>query len=166
MVTRSAKVEMLVAEHDNECSWLMHAVPGRLLPVAYWHSYPDWPAHRTARGPEARSHRCRMQMPKRSASAEQLPLRVLAEDAVSNKAGVTSNRPHMHRLPATPGGQRCNRGCTGNMFAGVRGCSGRQRVWRPRFRFCLRAVTSTSHGGWPVVSGDLAVKYGLWCGAC
>ena len=76
------------------------------------------------------------------------------------------HRPHMHRLPATPGGQRCNRRCTGNMFAGVRGCSGRQCVRRPRFCIRLRAITSTSHGEWSVITGGLPVLYGLWCSAC
>ena len=135
-----------------------HAVFGWLLSVAYRHSYPDRPAHRTARGPEARSHRCQMQCLTATQALGSSCCMFLARMPYNKNAGMFSHRPHMHRLPATPGGQRCNRRCKGTLLAGVRGCSRRQRIRRPGVCFCLRAVTSTSHGELFVITGGLLVQ--------
>ena len=165
-VTAISDIRIAVADHAARNTGVMHAVLGRLLSVAHWHSYPDWPAHRTARRPEARSHRCGLRMPEGDANAGQFLLHVVAKMFECSIVGMFPHRPHMHRLPATPGGQRCNRRCTGNMFAGVRGCAGCKCVRRSRVCFCLRAITSASHGELLVIIGGLPDKCSLPCCAC
>ncbi len=55
-------------------------------------------------------------------------------------------RAHLHKLPAAPGGHRRNIRRALHLPAGIRRCARGRRLWRPRLRLRLRAVTFASHG--------------------